>query len=277
MLERYSTPEMRAIWSDEAKLARWVAVELAVLDARVDAGEASPSVADGARAVEVPRVEEVLRVEAETRHDVVAFLDVWCSQMSDEAQRWVHRGLTSSDVVDSATGMAVRDASQILITRAKNLMTALARHPLENWDVIRVGRTHGVHAVPTTWGHRVADFALAIERSVDRLVEASQMASVVKISGPIGRYTHVSPGIEKAAAISLGLQVADIATQVIMRDRLAVWVFELSAISTICEGFALEIRHGHRTEVGELVESRDSLQVGSSSMPHKDAAQAKPN
>lgn len=269
VLDRYSTPQMRAIWAPQATLDRWREVELAVLDARVALGEAPAEVVRVARGVPAPTVAQVHTAEARTRHDVVAFLDVWCSDMPDAVNRWVHRGLTSSDVVDTALALQLCSATDLLLQHADELVRALAKHALAHRTTARVGRTHGMHAAPDTWGHRVADLTLATDRARNRLKLVRSEIAVAKISGPVGNYAHVSPEVERLAADALGLRPVEVASQVVMRDRLSEWICALALIASVCECLALEIRHGQRSEVNELAEGFTAGQTGSSAMPHK--------
>ncbi|RSM63688.1 adenylosuccinate lyase [Amycolatopsis sp. WAC 01376] len=260
---------MRSLWAPEASYTGWREVELAVLDARVALGEAPMSAARAARDAPTPAAADVKAAEAQTKHDVVAFLDAWTKTMPDEAACWVHRGLTSSDIVDTGLALQLTAASDILLERTADLVRTLAKHAIEHRNTSRVGRTHGMHAVPDTWGHRVADLALAADRARKRLTRAREEIAKAKVSGPTGTYTHVSQEVERHAAHLLGLEPVDVATQVVMRDRLSEWICALALLATVCETFALEIRHGQRTEVDELAEGFTSGQVGSSAMPHK--------
>ncbi|MFJ1761388.1 adenylosuccinate lyase [Amycolatopsis sp. NPDC088138] len=269
MLDRYTSSRMRSVWEPQAAFAGWRAVELAVLDARVALGEAPESAAATARNAPIPALPEIGAAEARTKHDVVAFLDVWTNTMPDEAACWVHRGLTSSDIVDTGLALQLTAASDLLVERATGLVIALSQHAIKHRDTGRIGRTHGMHATPDTWGHRVADFALAADRARTRLLRARAEVAKAKISGPTGSYAHVSPEVEQRAAHLLGLEPAEVGTQVVMRDRIAEWVCALALMASVCESIALEVRHSQRTEVDELAEGFTSGQTGSSAMPHK--------
>jgi adenylosuccinate lyase len=267
--DRYTSSEMRAVWSDDARYRRRREVELAVLHARRDLGEVEPSIVSAAEAVPAPSPAAVDAAETVTRHDVVAFLRVWTADMPDAVAGWIHRGLTSSDIVDTALALAVRTASDLLLTAANDLVAALRDHALAHRHTVRLGRTHGQAATPDIWGHRVADFAFAAARSRDRLGRARDLVSVGKISGPVGTYATLDPRVEKLATARLGLGYAPVATQVIARDCLAEWTFALSTLATVADSIAIEIRHSQRFEVGELAEPVSSGQAGSSAMPHK--------
>jgi adenylosuccinate lyase len=177
--------------------------------------------------------------------------------------------MTSSDLLDTALALQLVSATDLLVDKASALVAALRDHALKHRGTVRVGRTHGVHAEPDVWGHRVADFAFAMARSRDRLLRARDAVGVCKISGAVGTYSNIDPGVEQHVAASLGLRPAEAASQVVMRDGVAEWVAALGVLATVCEAIALEVRHGQRTEVRELEEPFGSGQKGSSAMPHK--------
>jgi adenylosuccinate lyase len=260
---------MRLIWSAEYRYDRWRDVELAVLDARAALGQLPVAVVHAASATLAPSPAQVDQLEAVTHHDVVAFLQAWTSGMAPEVAAWVHRDLTSSDIVDTALALTVRHANDLILEATDKLVAALREHALAHTDTVRLGRTHGMAAAPDLWGHRVADFAFAAARCRDRLQRAREMTAIAKLSGPIGTYTGLDPRIEECAAQQLGLRPAPVATQVVARDSLAEWTFALSVTASVCEAVALEIRHGQRFEVAELAEPSTRDQTGSSAMPHK--------
>jgi adenylosuccinate lyase len=209
-------------------------------------------------------------VEAVTDHDVIAFLTAWADNTTPRsAAAYVHYGMTSSDLLDTALAVQLAEASDLLIAKATRLTAVLRDHALAHRDTLRPGRTHGIHAEPDTWGHRVADFAFAMARSRDRLVRARAAVAVGTLSGPVGTYSNIDPAIEAEVMAALELRAADVATQVVMRDGIAEWVSALAVAATVCEAVALEVRHGQRTEVRELAESFRAGQKGSSAMPHK--------
>jgi adenylosuccinate lyase len=177
--------------------------------------------------------------------------------------------MTSSDLLDSALGVQLTEATDLLVGRTTELVAALRDHGLAHRATVRVGRTHGVHAEPDTWGHRVADFAFGMARSRDRLLRAREAVAVCKISGAVGTYSNIDPSVEQEVAAALGLAAAPVATQVVLRDGIAEWVGALAIVATVCEAIALEVRHGQRTEVRELEEPFGRGQKGSSAMPHK--------
>ena len=270
MIERYTLPEMGRVWSEAHKYELWCRVETIVLEAHAAAGTVPNDAVEPVRSAPPPSPEAVAAVEAVTQHDVIAFLTAWADNTSPrDAAAWVHYGMTSSDLLDTALALQLVEASDLLIARATGLVTALRDHALAHRETLRVGRTHGVHAEPEVWGHRVADFAFAMARSRDRLVRAREAVAVAKISGAVGTYSNIDPGIEQHIAAALDLRPADVATQVVLRDGISEWVSALAVLATVCEAIALEVRHSQRTEVRELEEPFGSGQKGSSAMPHK--------
>jgi adenylosuccinate lyase len=222
------------------------------------------------RAAPPPTPAAVAAAEAVTDHDVIAFLTAWADNtVPRSAAAFVHYGLTSSDLLDTALAVTLTEATDLLITRATALVAALREHGLAHRDTIRAGRTHGIHAEPDVWGHRVADFAFAVARCRDRLRRAREAVAVGKLSGPVGTYSNIDPGIEARVLPGLGLRPAEVSTQVVFRDGIAEWVSVLAMMATACEAIALEVRHGQRTEVRELAEAFSAGQKGSSAMPHK--------
>ncbi|CAN5635246.1 adenylosuccinate lyase [soil metagenome] len=270
MIERYTLPEMGRVWSEAHKYALWCRIELLVLESHARAGRVPPDAVQPVRDAAPPTPERVAEVEATTRHDVIAFLTAWADNTTPrEAAAWVHYGMTSSDLLDTALACQLVEASDVLLGKADALVAALRDHALAHRDTLRVGRTHGVHAEPDVWGHRVADFAFAAARSRDRLRRARAAVGVLKMSGPVGSYSTLDPTVEREVAEQLGLRPADVATQVVMRDGISEWVAALAILATVCEAVALEVRHGQRTEVRELAEPFGAGQKGSSAMPHK--------
>jgi adenylosuccinate lyase len=270
MIERYTLPEMGAVWSEAHKYQLWCRVETIVLEAHAEAGTVPADVVEPVRRAPAPSPDAVAAIETITQHDVIAFLSAWADQTTPrEAATWVHHGMTSSDLLDTALAVQLTEATDLLVAKANALVAALRDHALEHRATIRVGRTHGVHAEPDVWGHRVADFAFAMARSRDRLLAARAAVGVAKISGAVGTYSNIDPAVEQHVAASLGLRPADVATQVVIRDGISEWVGSLAVLATVCEAIALEVRHGQRTEVRELAEPFGSGQKGSSAMPHK--------
>jgi len=270
VIDRYTLPEMGRVWSEAHKYALWCQVETLVLEAHAEAGTVPAEALGPVRAAPAPTPEAVAEIEATTQHDVIAFLSAWAYNTSPrDAAAYVHFGLTSSDLLDTALAVQLVEATDLLLAKADKLVAALRDHALAHRDTLRVGRTHGIHAEPDSWGHRVADFAFAAARSRDRLRRARAAVGVVKISGAVGTYANIDPRIEAQVAEGLGLRAADVATQVVMRDGIAEWVGALAVLATVCEAVAVEVRHGQRTEVRELSEPFGRGQKGSSAMPHK--------
>jgi adenylosuccinate lyase len=270
VIERYTLPEMGRVWSEAHKYELWCRVETIVLEAHAAMGTVPADVVDPVRQAPPPTPEAVAAIEAVTQHDVIAFLTAWADQTTPrEAAAWVHHGMTSSDLLDTALAVQLVEATDVLVGKASALVVALRDHALDHRATLRVGRTHGVHAEPDVWGHRVADFAFAMARSRDRLLRAREAVAVAKVSGAVGTYSNIDPGVEQQVADSLGLRPADVATQVVIRDGISEWVSALAVVATVCEAIALEVRHGQRTEVRELAEPFGSGQKGSSAMPHK--------
>src|SRR5579859_7737786 len=270
MIERYTLPEMGRVWSDEHKYELWCKIEVLVLSAQAEAGTVPSSAVGPVSAAAPPAPAAVAEVEKVTDHDVIAFLTAWADNTTPrEAAAYVHYGMTSSDLLDTGLALQLVEATDILLDKASRLVAALRDHALLHKDTMRVGRTHGIHAEPDTWGHRVADFAFAMARSRDRLRAARASVAVGTLSGPVGTYSNIDPAIEATVMAALGLRPADVATQVVMRDGIAEWVSALAILATVCEAVALEVRHGQRTELREVAEPFGAGQKGSSAMPHK--------
>ena len=270
MIERYTLPEMGRIWSDAHKYELWCQIEILVLAAHAAAGTVPASSVGPVRAAAPPTPQAVAALEAITGHDVIAFLSAWADNTTPRAAAaYVHFGMTSSDLLDTALALQLAGATDLLIAKATALVGALREHALAHSGTLRAGRTHGIHAEPDVWGHRVADFAFAMARCRDRLLRARAAVAVGKLSGPVGTYSNIDPAIETRVMAELGLRPADVATQVVFRDGIGEWVSALALTATTCEAIALEVRHGQRTEVSELAEPFRTGQKGSSSMPHK--------
>jgi adenylosuccinate lyase len=270
MISRYTLPEMGHIWSEAHKYELWCRVEVLVLEAHAKAGTVPEAAVEPVRNAPPPTPEAVAEVEAVTDHDVIAFLTAWADNTTPrEAAAYVHYGMTSSDLLDTALAIQLAEATDVLLAKAGRLVAVLRDHALAHKDTLRVGRTHGIHAEPDTWGHRVADFAFAMARSRDRLRRAREAVAVGTLSGPVGTYSNIDPSIETTVMAELGLTAADVATQVVIRDGIAEWVSALAIVATVCEAVALEVRHGQRTELRELAEPFRTGQKGSSAMPHK--------
>ncbi len=267
MIERYSRPRMKRVWSDENKYDKWLLVELAACEAWTDEGVIPPE--DMARlrraTYNLDRLNEVLK---RTRHDMTAFLRSVTEQLGPEG-RWLHLGLTTSDVWDTATSLQLLDAADLLDEDIQALLEALKARALEHKDTIMMGRTHGVHAEPVTFGLKLALWWDEMRRNRHRLAEARRMVAVGKISGPVGTHASVPPSVEARVCRRLGLEVAPVSNQVIQRDRHAQFVTTLALVAASLEKFATEVRNLQRTEVREVEEPFSEGQTGSSSMPHK--------
>jgi adenylosuccinate lyase len=270
VIERYTLPEMGVVWSEAHKYELWCRVELLVLEAHAAAGVVPADCVEPVRNAAAPTPQAVAEIEAVTQHDVIAFLSAWADNtVPREAAAYVHFGMTSSDLLDTALGLQLVEATDILLDKADRLVATLRDHALMHRQTLRVGRTHGIHGEPDLWGHRVADFAFGMARSRDRLRRAREAVAVMAISGAVGTYSNIDPAVEAHVATALGLKPADVSTQVVLRDGISEWISALAILATVCEAIALEVRHGQRTEVRELWEPFGKGQKGSSAMPHK--------
>jgi len=270
MIARYTRPQMGAIWTDQGRLERWLEVELAATDTLAERGVVPPEAA--ARIRERARVDaqRVLEIEARVRHDVIAFtLAVGESIGDPEAARWLHYGLTSNDVVDTAQALQIREASRLIDAGLKRLGEVLEKRAHEFQHTPQIGRTHGIHAEPITFGLKVANWFAENRRNQERFCRAARQMSVGKISGAVGNAAHLGVEVEEAICRRLGLEPAPVASQVIQRDRHAEFVAALAIIAATLEKIAVEIRHLQRTEVREAEEPFAAGQRGSSAMPHK--------
>jgi len=269
VIERYTRPEMGAVWSERRKFDTWLQVELAVVDALSEQGVVPEEDAATIRDRASFTVAEVKEREKITDHDVAAFVDVVASSVG-EAGRWVHHGLTSSDVLDTALGLQLSQAGMILVGGAADYKAALIRRAREHVNTLCVGRTHGVHAEPTTFGVKLAGFAFEAHRNLIRLERAAEGVSVGALSGAVGSYAANGPEVEEAVLKRLGLAREEVSTQVVPRDRHAELLEAIALAGAGLERFATEVRHLQRTEVREVEEPfRVGAQKGSSAMPHK--------
>ena len=268
MIPRYSRPEIAEIWSDEFKFQRWLDVEIAVVRAWAEVGVIPPedaaAIADRARIT----VDDINRYIIETHHDVTAFLRSVADSLGPES-RWVHYGLTSNDVWDTATSLQLVAAADVLAAQLARLREVVSRQAVTHKDTVCVGRTHGVHAEPTSFGLKLAVWVDEIARHQRRLDHAREDVAVGQMSGPVGSHASVPPAVEERACGHLGLRVAPITTQIIQRDRHAFFLSALAGIGASLEKFATEIRGLQRTELLEAEEPFSEGQTGSSSMPHK--------
>jgi adenylosuccinate lyase len=268
VIPRYRVPALEAVWSDEARLANWLEIELLAVEAMAELGTVPPEDAAACRERAAFTVEAVAEREAVTRHDVAAFVDVVAGSIGP-AGRWIHFGLTSSDVVDTGLALQLRAAADVLLRDLEKLLAVTKRLALEHRDTIMAGRTHGVVAEPTTFGHKLAVWTFELDRDRDRLRRAREIVSVGAISGAVGTYATVDPRVEELVCARLGLTAAGASTQVIQRDRHAEYMTAPAITASTLEKIATEIRHLARTEVREVQEPFAGGQKGSSAMPHK--------
>jgi adenylosuccinate lyase len=268
MIRRYTHPAMGRVWADERRFDYWLRVELAAADAMAEAGiiplEAAGELRDKAR-FDVTRIEEL---EQTTQHDVIAFTTAVAEHVGSAA-RWLHFGLTSSDVVDTALAVQMREACDLLLEDIQVLRASIKRRALEHRRTVMIGRTHGVHAEPMTFGLKLALWYSELGRDRERVLQARRTVSVGKISGAVGTFAHLDPSIEARVCAKLGLEPAPISSQIIQRDRHAELQTALAITAASLEKFALEIRGLQKTEIGEVEEPFGKGQKGSSAMPHK--------
>ena len=273
MIARYTRPDMGRIWSDQNKFQQWLEVELAASEALAELGEVPAEAARLLRAHAGFDVARIHEIEKEVKHDVIAFTTAVAETMAArghaEASRWLHYGLTSNDVVDSAQGLLLKQASAILLRGLGGLREVLKRRALEFQHTVQIGRTHGVHAEPITFGMKLAIWYEEAGRDLRRLEDAARDVAVGKTSGAVGTFGHISPDAEERICARLGLTPAPVASQVVQRDRHAYFVAALALVCGLCEKIALEVRHLQRTEVREAEEYFSKGQKGSSAMPHK--------
>jgi adenylosuccinate lyase len=260
---------MKRIWSDESRLARWLEVELAALEGWAEVGAVPREAMEEIRARAVPPTpERVAELEEETQHDVAAFVDTVAADLGPVG-RWLHYGLTSSDVLDTATALQMRAAGALILDGVERAVEVVVRRAEEHRETVMVGRTHGVHAEPITFGAKLAGWAFELDRNGERLSSALDEVSVGKLAGAVGTYGGGDPEVERIACERLGLAVEPVATQVVPRDRYANLLSTLALCGASLERFATEIRHLARTEVREVQEPFRPGQKGSSAMPHK--------
>ena len=273
MIDRYTRPDMGRIWSEENKYRQWLEVELATAEALAETGEVPAEAARLLREHANFRVDRIQEIEREVRHDVIAFTSAVAESMAAaghaSASRWLHYGLTSNDVVDTAQALLVRAASEIIRAGIDALSQTLKARAFEFKNTVQIGRTHGIHAEPITFGLKLALWYDEMQRNRTRFSAAAEGMRVGKISGAVGTFGHIGPRAEERICRRLGLRPAPIASQVISRDRHAEYVASLALIAATLEKIALEIRHLQRTEVREAEEPFSEGQKGSSAMPHK--------
>ncbi|HZB02369.1 MAG TPA: adenylosuccinate lyase [Actinomycetota bacterium] len=268
MIPRYRVPEIDAVWSEESRLANWLEIELLAVEALAELGAVPPEDAATCRERAAVTVDAVAEREAVTRHDVAAFVDVVAASIGP-AGRWIHFGLTSSDVLDTGFALQLRAAADVLLGELERLLAVTKRLALHHRDTVMAGRTHGVLAEPTSFGHKLAVWAFELDRDRDRLRRAREVVSVGAISGAVGTYASVDPRVEELVCARLGLTAAPASTQVVQRDRHAEFMATLALTASSLDRVATEIRHLARSEVREVQEPFAGGQKGSSAMPHK--------
>jgi len=268
VIPRYTRPEMARIWSDENRFRTWLAVEVAATETLAEAGLVPK---DAARAIKERadfRVERIHEIEAEVRHDVIAFTTAVAEIVGPHA-RWFHYGLTSNDVVDTAQALLIRQSSQVIAQDLHRLAEVLERRAWEFKDTPMIGRTHGIHAEPITFGFKLANWYSETQRNIARFIAAAEDMRVGKFSGAVGIFAHLTPELEEKICVRLGLKAAAVSSQVIQRDRHAHYLATLAVIASTLDKIATELRHLQRTEVREAEEFFSEKQKGSSAMPHK--------
>lgn len=268
MIPRYSRPDMARIWSDESKFGYWLDVEIAVCEAWAELGKIPKKDLANIKARASFDINRILEIEEETKHDVIAFLTAVAEKVGPSS-RYIHMGMTSYDVVDTAFSLQLRDASNIIINDIQKLLAVLKKKAMRYKKTPIMGRSHGIHAEPTTFGLKMALFYEEFVRNLERMKTARDAVSVGKISGAVGTYANIPPEIEIKVCKRLGLKPDKISTQIIQRDRHAEFFAALAIIASSVEKLAVEIRHLQRTEVGEVEEPFTKGQKGSSAMPHK--------
>jgi adenylosuccinate lyase len=268
VIPRYTLPEMAAVWTEESKLGHWLRIEVLACEAWARLGRIPPEDLEAIRARAAVRPERVAELEATTHHDVAAFVQAVAESVGP-AGRWVHFGMTSSDLLDTGLALQLRDAASLLLDKLERLIGVVRGRALEHRDTVCAARTHGVHAEPTTFGHKLAVWAFELARDRDRLRRARDVIAVGKCSGVVGTYAAVDPSVEEHVCAELRLRPAEAATQVIQRDRHAEFISALAITAATLEKISVELRHLARTEVREVQEPFEPGQKGSSAMPHK--------
>lgn len=268
MIPRYTRPDMGRIWSEENRFRTWLTVEVAATETLADAGLVPKDAARAIRERADFSLERIQQIEQEVRHDVIAFTTAVAEIVGPQA-RWFHYGLTSNDVVDTSQALLIKQASEIIAQDLEALTDALERRAWEFKDTAMVGRTHGVHAEPITFGFKLANWYSEVKRNIARFERAAADMRVGKFSGAVGTFAHLSPELEEKICRRLGLEAAAVSSQVIQRDRHAAYLATLAVIASTLDKIATEIRHLQRTEVREAEEYFHEKQKGSSAMPHK--------
>lgn len=269
MIPRYAQPEMAELWTDDARYVLWAQVEVLATRAQTKLGRVPEGVLPDIESAPAPSPARVAEIERERDHEVLSFLAAFCESIREDSARWVHLGMTSYDLVDTALGCTLARATDLLLDATLRLRRTLVERAVEHWDTLCIGRTHGIHAEPTTLGHKLAGFAFAIDRSVIRLRAARAAVAVGTVSGAVGTYALIDPFVEEFVCAELGLGIEPAPSQVVARDRHAQLVQAVATLGACVEQIALEFRLLQRTEVREVEERRSSAYQGSSAMPHK--------
>lgn len=268
MIERYTLPEMKKIWSDENKFQKWLDVEIAACEAMVELGQIPREALENIKARATFTVERILEIEEVTRHDVIAFLTCVAENVGEDS-KYIHLGLTSSDVVDTAQCVRMKEAGELILKRLEKLRQVLLDRAKEHRQTLMIGRTHGIHAEPMTFGLKMLLWVAETERNIERLQSAIKTISVGAISGAVGTYANIDPKIEAHVCRRLGLKPARVSTQILQRDRHADYLCTVAIIASSLDKFATEIRNLQRTDILEAEEYFTKGQKGSSAMPHK--------
>jgi len=268
MIDRYTLPEMGQVWSEQTKLANWLEIEILACEAWAQLGAIPQAALENIRNRAGFDVNRIKEIEAETRHDVIAFLTNVAEHVGEDS-KYIHMGLTSSDILDTGLALQLRDSCDIIIKRLHDLMAVLAARAREHKYTLMAGRTHGVHAEPVTFGLKLAGWYTEIERHVERMTRARETVSYGKISGAVGTLANVDPTVEVYVCERLGLKPCKVSTQIIQRDRHAEYLTALALVAGSLEKMATEIRNLQRTEIREVEEPFHTGQKGSSAMPHK--------
>src|SRR5882762_5865323 len=268
MIDRYTLPDIGALWSEQNKFQKWLDVELAVCEVHAEMGTIPQEDLAQIKSLAKFSVKRINEIEEKTNHDVIAFTTNLAENIG-EAARFVHYGLTSSDVVDTANALLLRDACDLLLSKVETLMGVLKRRAFEFKDTPQIGRTHGIHAEPTSFGLTFALWYDEMRRNRERMETARAAVAVGKISGAVGAFALLDPVVEEKVCARLGLKAAPVSTQIIQRDSYAEYLSTLALIASSLEKFALQVRHWQRTEVREAQERFSKGQKGSSAMPHK--------
>lgn len=268
MLKRYTLPEMGRTWDEENRFRKYVEIEVLVCEALAQMGQIPREAARKIRQRAKVDIKRVKKIEEVTRHETIAFIEALSEKIGREA-RYLHLGLTSSDILDTTLALQLKESSNLIMRELKNLITSLLKQAKRYKDTVMVARTHGIHAEPTTFGLKLLLWADECRRSLQRMKETKEVVSYGKISGPVGTYSNIDPGVEKIVLKKLGLKPAPVSTQIIQRDRQAQYLATLALIATSLEKFAFILRNLQRTEIGEVEEPFAKRQQGSSAMPHK--------